>query len=156
MNYTKLIKVLYIADRESLKETGEPIAGGETWCLPKGPILSVLKELIDGKRSTRSWSASFKTDRYDLVLVSDPGRDCLCEYEIDKLKELHARYRKYTFGQMIKVTHRLPECKKNRVSSGRKQIHLRDILEGVGIADQTAEIEDDAKAATLYAANLRQ
>jgi len=156
MNYTKLIKVLYIADRESLKEMGEPIVGGETWCLNKGPILSDLKELIDGNQVRPSWTASFKTDGYDLVCVSDPGRDCLCDYEIDKLTELHARYRKYGFGRMIDVTHRLPECKKNKVASGRKRISLRDILEGLGIADQAAEIEDDAKGAALYAASLRR
>jgi hypothetical protein len=156
MNYTKLIKVLYIADRESLDEMGEPIVGGETWCLPQGPILSDLKELIDGKQVRPSWTASFKTDGYDLVCVSDPGRDCLCDYEIDKLTELHARYRKYGFGRMIDVTHRLPECKKNKVASGRKRISLRDILEGLGIADQAAEIEDDAKEAVAYAAVLRR
>ena len=148
MNYTKLIKVLYIADRESIRDTGEPITGDQTWCLPRGPILSHLTDLIRGSvAADATWARCFRKEGRDLVMIGDPGQDWLCEYEVEKVKELHARHRHHSYGQLIEITHRLPECEKNAVTSGRKRISLHDILEGLGIGDQEAEIEDDARAA---------
>jgi len=156
MNYTKLIKLLYIADRESLGETGEPITGDETWALPKGPILSHVMDLIRKKVTAPDWARLFRTEGTDLVVISDPGCMNLCAAETDKLREVHWRHRRDDFRAMIRETHKLPEYKKNEVRSGRKRIPLRDILEALGIADQAAIIEDAAVSAARYAALCRR
>lgn len=154
MNYTKLIKLLYLADRESIKETGEPITGDTIFALKSGPILSLLTDLVRGKRHSRDWSRYFCTNGHDLVMVSDPGQDSLCDYEHDKLQELNHRYRNYDYSAMIGLTHKLPEYKKNEVTSGRKRIALADVLEALGIADQAEVIEEDARSMAIYQAGL--
>ena len=40
LNYTKLIKMLYLADRESMRQTGYPITGDNYVSMPRGVVLS--------------------------------------------------------------------------------------------------------------------
>src|SRR5438445_7794460 len=46
VSYYRLLKLLYIADRESLKETGRPIVGGNSVAMDKGPLNSPVYKLI--------------------------------------------------------------------------------------------------------------
>jgi len=156
MNYTKLIKLLYIADRESIRDTGEPITGDEAWALRSGPVLSHVMDLIRNKTIESDWARLFKTEGTDLAVISDPGCENLCAAETDKLREVHWRHRGDDFRAMIRKTHQLPEYRKNEVRGGRKRIPLRDTLDALGIADQAAIIEDDAASAARYAALCRR
>ena len=46
MPYIKLLKLLYLADREALIETGLPITGDRFVSLKFGPVLSRVLDLI--------------------------------------------------------------------------------------------------------------
>src|SRR5271155_4089348 len=46
MNYMRLLKLLYMADRESLRETGRPITGGPVTAMERGPVLEEVYDLI--------------------------------------------------------------------------------------------------------------
>jgi uncharacterized phage-associated protein len=48
MNYMRLLKLLYIADRESLPRTGRPIVGGPVIAMERGPVLEEVFDLIRG------------------------------------------------------------------------------------------------------------
>src|SRR5712691_464729 len=48
MNYLKLIKLLYLADRESLKRHGHPISDDRYVSMDHGPVLSTTFNLIKG------------------------------------------------------------------------------------------------------------
>src|SRR5271163_1844892 len=49
----KLIKLLYLAERQALLEFGKPITGDRIVSMPKGPVLSGILDLINwGKRRT--------------------------------------------------------------------------------------------------------
>jgi uncharacterized phage-associated protein len=39
MNYMRLLKLLYIAERETLGRTGRPIVGGPVTAMERGPVL---------------------------------------------------------------------------------------------------------------------
>ena len=46
INYMKLLKLMYMADRKALLERGRPITFDEYYSLDRGPILSRTKDLI--------------------------------------------------------------------------------------------------------------
>ena len=45
LNYTKMIKILYLVDRTSLAELGETITGDEFYAMDNGPVLSKLRNV---------------------------------------------------------------------------------------------------------------
>ena len=48
MAYIRLLKLLYIADRELLAETGRTLTGDEAVAMKNGPVLSRVYDLIKG------------------------------------------------------------------------------------------------------------
>src|SRR6266481_1622930 len=89
MSYLRLLKLLYIADRESLKETGRPITGDQVVAMEHGPVLSGVFDLIKGEHSAWSvWSEFFKKNGYRVEMVRDPGNGKLSKYETGKLRDL--------------------------------------------------------------------
>ena len=51
MGRLRLLKLLYIADRESLRETGRPIVGTKLVAMDLGPVHSEVYDLIKGARA---------------------------------------------------------------------------------------------------------
>jgi len=150
-NYMRLIKLLYIADRESLKETGRPITGDCVVAMVRGPVLSHLLDLISDRNSgSCEWNSFIARDSYHIQLINDPGNSELCRYEIDKLKEIWDRYRFKDEWDMVQETHNFPEWKKNNPGNSSKPIPLSDILEAIGRKDDLEKIEQDAKESSAF------
>src|SRR5271168_467516 len=83
MNYMRLLKLLYIADRESLRETGRPVTGGPVIAMERGPVLKEVYDLILGQHREMSlWSQFYRKERYDLLEVAEPDVGQLSKYEI--------------------------------------------------------------------------
>lgn len=56
INYMLLVKLLYLADRESLLERGRPITGDELYAMKHGPAVSRVLNLIRwGKDGSSLW-----------------------------------------------------------------------------------------------------
>ena len=86
-NYMRLIKLLYIADRESLKETGRPITGDSVVAMERGPVLSHVLGLIKGQSfNSPDWEKFIVQENYNIRLINDPGNEEICPYEIKKLQ----------------------------------------------------------------------
>jgi uncharacterized phage-associated protein len=51
MPYMRLLKLLYIADREMLAETAKPVTGDRAYAMKNGPVLSHVYALIKGESS---------------------------------------------------------------------------------------------------------
>ncbi len=153
-NYYKIVKLLYIAERESLLETGRPLTGDTTVAMPHGPALSHICDLIRGEDSRREWAACFKTKTkpdYELELLDDPGTCTLCQYEIDKLKEVAYRFRDKGKWAMKRLTHELPEYRKNDPGLSSKEIPISDILGAIGKQRRTAAVKRIADADRAFA-----
>lgn len=151
-NYMRLIKLLYIADRESLKETGRPITGDQVIAMERGPVLSHLLDLIkDTAFDSIEWDKFIERDNYHIRLINEPGNSELCRYEINKLQEIWDRYRGDAEWDLVKKTHEFPEWKKNDPGTSSKPIPLSDILEAVGRKGDIEKIERDAKESVAFA-----
>jgi len=121
MRYIDLLKVLYLADRRSLIETGETITGDEMWAMHQGPVLSLLYDQIKagGAGKPILGGAIAKKDRYWVELKREPAEvGPLSRYEKDLLRQVfdelggdHAR--------IMDAVHRLPEW--NDPGEGKSQ-----------------------------------
>ncbi len=146
MSYLRLLKLLYIADREAIKETGRPITGGSVVAMERGTVLEDVYNLIRGRHPEMPlWDRYLQTDRFYLVLIADPDVRKLSRYEIEKLQLVAQRHENDDEWVLSDLTHRFGEWKKNDPGSSSRPIPLTDILEGVGIPqDLAAEIIEDA------------
>src|SRR5438477_7194490 len=82
MSYLRMLKLLYIADRESLKETGRPITGDHVVAMAHGPVLSGVFDLIKGAHSEwKIWADHFQKNGYRIEVTTDPGVGKLSKYE---------------------------------------------------------------------------
>src|SRR5271155_5522268 len=86
MSYLRLLKLLYIADREWLAVTGESITGDRAYAMKFGPVLSTVYDLIKGNGSKAGiWDDHIHTEGYAVELVADPGRGDLSQAVLTKL-----------------------------------------------------------------------
>jgi hypothetical protein len=140
LNYTKLIKLLYLADRESLETTNATMTGDTYVSMPSGPVLSQLYDLIRGKYKDKDaqtlWNSRFMVDGYDLVAVTDriPNGE-LSRFETNTLDSLYDQFTNADYNGMIQYVHKnCPEWKNPEGSS--IPIKMEDILKGIGKNDQ--------------------
>jgi len=144
MPYLQLLKLLYIADRESLRETMRPVLGGRVVAMSKGPLHSKVYDLIKGQGEDASlWSHFIRLDEYDAELADDPGDSELSDYEVELLCRIARDYGRLTEWELVELTHRFAEWAKNYPDPNEKtsrRIHLSDILDAVGLHDDTKAI----------------
>ncbi len=150
MTRLRLLKLLYIADRESIAETLRPISGDEVVAMDHGPVLSLTYKMIRREAGPMNliWDKYIarKGDR-DHVLVDDPGDGSLSEYEITKLRTVSAVRRGMTDYEIADETHKFPEWIKNQPPEGSKMdISLHDILDALGLAEYEGRLHDEEQA----------
>lgn len=152
MSYLRLLKLLYIADRESLGETGWSITGDRFVAMDNGPLLSHTYDLIMGRHvGTPAWNEFFHTAHYWLVKEKEPDVAKLSKYEIGKLQEVARRYEDCNEWDMVEITHGFGEWKKNVPSAKSvKPIPLEDILEGLGREELLESILQERKDREAY------
>jgi uncharacterized phage-associated protein len=153
MSRLRLLKLLYIADRECLKETGRPIIGHRVVAMDHGPLHSAVYDLIKGQRSDENLWSSFirNTDHRDLVLCADPGAARMSRYELAKLEDVSARFAEQDDFSLSLRTHEFDEWKKNFHPGTSTPIPLRDIIAAVGRSEDAEEIEQDLKDSETFA-----
>jgi uncharacterized phage-associated protein len=158
LNYTKLIKLLYLADKESLKETLQSITGDTYVSMDNGPVLSKLYDLIKGKYRKEEiqslWNSRFTKDGYNLVSITDriPQSE-LSSFEMQILDKIYDKFRDAEVGDMIKYVHdNCPEWKDPKGTS--IPIQPNEILESIGksseeidwILAETQAFEEEKRA----------
>jgi uncharacterized phage-associated protein len=155
MNYMRLLKLLYIADREALKETGRPITGGPVVAMERGPVLEEVYDLIRGQHQEMPlWDRYLRKDKYTLQLVSDPDVRKLSKYEIKKLQEIAERHQNDDEWSLSQFTHTFEEWRKNSAGASCRPIAFKDILKAIGLADSAEAIMDDMRHLTQIQRDL--
>jgi uncharacterized phage-associated protein len=112
----RLLKLLYLAERKCLRDTGRGMIGGKLTIMRHGPLHSAVYDLIKGvHRDEAQWSERFISDGPLLIrLDSEPKMAALSPYEVETLRELvdfHAQMDDYDLAE---YTHGLPEVKGQR------------------------------------------
>src|SRR5437899_2065419 len=85
MNKMVLLKLLYLADRASLVECGQPITGDRMVSMPHGTVLSMVLDRLNagGLEQGSPWAETISPpEGYDVRLIGSPGTDELSRYEL--------------------------------------------------------------------------
>ncbi len=143
----RLVKLLYIADREAIKDAGRPIIGTRTVAMDHGPLHSQVLDLINGKHLDEPAFARFFDKRgYMVKLAKDPGRGHLSEFEIDELQKVCDDFENVNDWDLAhKVCHEFPEYKANYSQGTSSLITLEDIIDAVGQSAYKDEIIQEIK-----------
>ena len=149
MPYIKLIKLLYLADREALIETGLPITGDRFVSMKYGPVLSHVLDLIKEPNPAEDsvWHSYIAREGYDAVLVGPPASDQLSEYDEDVLRSIFDSCGHEKWPDVVTRTHALPEW--TDPGGSVSQIEPEDILRFAGFSDEEVATAA-AQAATTY------
>ena len=147
INYTVLLKLLYLADRRALIETGYPITGDRMVSMPHGPVLSATYDRIrqGATASGGQWLGWLSHPaRYDVALSHDPGSDRLSPYDTAVLDAVHAEFGKMKWQEIRDLTHDLPEWEDPHGSS--RTIEPARILESAGkTAEEIERVRTEAE-----------
>ena len=107
----KLIKLIYLIDRESLKRRGHPVTFDRPYNLPLGPTPSHTYHLIWNPWDGEYWSRSFSLPNKNIIrlLNNDIGNGELSQFEINLISEIYEEFGNKSFNELKKYVHSLPE-----------------------------------------------
>jgi uncharacterized phage-associated protein len=158
MSHLKLIKLLYLAERESLIQLGRPLTYDSYASLPHGPVLSATLDRINTGEAYRGgyWDQHIAPKANNEVRLRDPDavpNDQLSPAEEALIDEVFARYGHLGRWDLVERTHALPEWIDPQGSS--IPIRTADILRNEGFSDEEiagmeAEWEEAAFARALF------
>ena len=142
MEYLKLVKLLYLSERESLVTLGSPLTYDACWSLPYGPVLSATLDRVNQRQLYRDgyWDRHISPkDHFHVALreVEVPN-DQLSVAEEEVVDRVYARYGHLPQWDLVELTHRLPEWEDPRGSA--LPIDFAVILRSAGYTD--GEIEE--------------
>lgn len=143
MNYMKLIKLLYLADREALLRWSRPITGDTYFAMKNGPVLSNVLNIINYGEDPEDDSYWYKyitkpSDYMVELTESVPEQDKLSKREIALIDEIFDKFNEFDQWDLVKICHDiLPEWKDP--GNSREAIQIDDILREEKISDEEIE-----------------
>lgn len=157
MSHLKLIKLLYLLDREALIRWGRPVTYDSYFSMPHGPVLSFTLDRINEPEYSPGayWHtviAPKRNNEVQLVSESVPN-DHLSPAEEALIDEIFTQYGHMTRWQLRDFTHTLPEWQDPQGSSRR--IDPAEILRVAGYSEDeiqqvASEMEESALADALF------
>jgi uncharacterized phage-associated protein len=117
MDCVRLLKLLYIADRELLADTGETLTGDEAVALKRGPVLHNVYSLIKerGKNEEQAkWNEAIRRVKHDdkddeVALFNSVPIGCMTKAEVEKIHEVCLRFMEKNTTDLCQMTHDFPE-----------------------------------------------
>lgn len=130
----KLVKLVYLVDRESLIQFGRPVTFDRFYSMPHGPVVSSTLDCINATDEVDApyWLRHIsQRDGNAVRLVTDPGTDELSPATESLIEEVYAGWGRYSGWQLRNKTHELPEWR-DPGESKRTPLKYRDVLEAAG------------------------
>ena len=143
-SYFKILKLMYLAERESILCFAEPMCGDDMYSLPHGPILSKTADFMRGMIQASEWCEMIRPDgQYALALVDPNTRGYRKLSRADKkiLDDIWETQKNRTWTEMRDWTHKnCPEWDKSLEDKDchyrRSPISMDKLLTSVGIVDE--------------------
>lgn len=140
----KLIKLMYLADREALIEYGHPISDDDPYSLDNGPILSHSLNLMRNLSSDAAWSSWILAN--DGCALAKPltsieeQLDELSRAELEAMARVWTKFGNWTGQELSSYTHK--HCAEWSSPSGSSHsISRESILQAIGIDEQRAKVQ---------------
>jgi uncharacterized phage-associated protein len=144
MPHLKLIKLMYLADREAMAVHGFPITGDQVVAMPHGPVLSMTLNYINGdiESGDDGWECWVRDrDNHEVSLEDRPvdreQLDELSAAELDSLGRVWQQFGMMSKWQLRDHTHQhCPEWQDPQGSS--IPISYKRIFQALGRSEQEA------------------
>jgi uncharacterized phage-associated protein len=152
INVMKLVKLMYLADRESVQRYGEPISYDCMLSMNNGPVLSRTLNLINGDdcEGGRTWE-KWIGDRaaHNVVLQAEVSRETLdhiSDADLDILRAVWERFGPMDQWQLSRWTH--ANCREWKYPRGSCfEISDSDLLTALGRSpEDAANLAQDIQA----------
>ena len=148
MSVMKLIKLLYLSERECIGKHGETICDDTMFSLPRGPVLSHTYDLLAGKTNPtqKDWLEWIDhTDSRDIKLkknqtIDEDTVERLSRLDHRIMQDIWNRFGSMTAEQLSGYTHnpeKIPEWQDPHGSS--IPIEYEDIFKAYGYDDEEAK-----------------
>jgi uncharacterized phage-associated protein len=132
MDYLRVVKLVYLADRKSLAKRGIPIVGGKYFSMRKGPVNGDVMNFVT-RRNAPGWKDSIAPMQgHSLSVVSEPSYDSLSESELGILDEVVEEHLANTTDELVEWCHKNCEEYEEVSANGRKPISVESILQAEG------------------------
>ncbi len=152
MSHMKLIKLLYLVDREAYVRWGRPITYDSYVSMPHGPVLSFTLDRINEPEYSEGayWHEHIAPKENHEVRLTGRAipNEHLSPAEEALIDEVFAKYGRMNRWELRDFTHTLPEWEDPKGSS--RLIDPADILRNSGYSDeQIRDIENDLEETRL-------
>lgn len=125
MHHLKLLKLLYLLDREALLRWGFPVTNDVYYLLPHGPVPSGCYDLVLSEEGF--WADHISSPHEHVVTLLDQAQsDELSKAEKSLIDELSTKFKKFDRFALRDYTHSLPEWQ--NPNGSRVLIRIEDIL----------------------------
>ena len=150
MDYLKLIKLLYLADRVALIETESPITGDRYVSMKHGPTPCQVLELIMQEHPPEDsiWHSYVKRRYFDALLCGQVESEQLSESNVALLNDIYEVYGKLRPSAVVSQTQALPEWQDPSETS--IPIDPADILRYAGYSEYAVSLAEDQAEAERY------
>ncbi|HUB25621.1 MAG TPA: Panacea domain-containing protein [Tepidisphaeraceae bacterium] len=130
----KLVKLIYLADREHFIEHGLPITGDRQFAMPRGPVPSGTLDALNGLVPDAQGSVFSYIHIADnqVTLRQSPGRALLTAPELSTLERVARTHGAKETWQLVDETHRLPEYIESYVEGTSRPIPYERIAKASG------------------------
>lgn len=133
MNLLKLMKELYLIDRESIDERDTSISGDLFFSMPHGPVLSQTLNLLNDL-DNNNWGDYLQAvpARYypDIIVREDINFDRLSVKDKQYIKKVSDKFKNYSPKELEDYTHTLSEWVDPQGSS--RKIRYKDVMLALG------------------------
>lgn len=158
MSYLRLIKLLYLLDREALLRWGRPVTTDRYVSMDNGPVVSRIYNLIREEPTPGTdpvWRHFISApSNYEVSLVAEPEIDELSPAEESLIGEVFAKYGTLCRWELVDLSHDLAEWQDPKGSA--IPIEYRDILRaGKKTESEIAAVESELEALAAAEAMLQ-
>ena len=138
IEYLRMVKLAYLADRKSLLRRGIPILGGQYFSMRKGPSISELMDFVKAQNAPGWRELISPRVGHDLKLKDHPMFDLLSERELEILDSVVEEHASQTTEELVRWCHEeCPEVERV-LPFARKRISIESILSKSHVNPDTA------------------
>ena len=145
IDYLRISKLIYLADRESILKRRVPIVGGHYYSMARGPTISEVMSFVHTRKAPE-WKETI-SPRFgnEVRLQGTPRFGALSKAELDILDSVVKFHSNRTTDELVQWCHvNCPEYQ--HVDRGRKPIQVEAILKAAKkTAKQIQKVVQEAK-----------
>ena len=109
MNYMKMIKLLYLSDREYITSYCNSITTDSYVSMDNGPVTSKIYDLIKESHTDTGtyWASYIRTEEYDAVLIKKEEEYlCMSPMEMQVLADVNEKFKEQSVWDVVDFCHK--------------------------------------------------